>query len=168
MTPGSLFVAWLSGQRVVCWIAQQLPAVQRKTELVLRSKKRASIYVSQQISRTIEIPCRDIESQLTEKVARIVKRASLMPTDEDRLEIRGSAIADGRPMLQAVWRTEVVWLLAAELELFEPLDGFALARDDLRLPDKRNGHEAHGDDAKHKDESNVGLLSREAKGASQP
>jgi len=49
--------------------------------------------------------------------------------------------------------------LTAELESFEPLDGFALAGNDLRLPDQRNGHEAHGNNAKHENEADVGLVS---------
>ena len=48
--------------------------------------------------------------------------------------------------------------LAAKFQLFEPLDGFALAGNDLRLPDERNGHEAHGDDAENQDEADIGLL----------
>ena len=58
--------------------------------------------------------------------------------------------------------------LAAELELFEPLNGFALVGDDLRLPDERDRHAAHGDDTKNKNESNVGFLGRKTKGASKP
>jgi hypothetical protein len=58
--------------------------------------------------------------------------------------------------------------LAPELELFEPLKGFALVGDDLGLPDERDRHEAHGDDAKNKNESDVGLRSREAKNPSKP
>ena len=44
----------------------------------------------------------------------------------------------------------------------------ALVGDDLRLPDERDRHEAHGDDAKNKNESNVGLRSREAENTSKP
>jgi hypothetical protein len=58
--------------------------------------------------------------------------------------------------------------LATELELFEPLYGFALVGNDLRLPDKGNGHEGHGDDAKNKNQSDIGLLSGKVKNASKP
>jgi len=50
-------------------------------------------------------------------------------------------------------------LLASKLHLFQPLDGFALVGDNLRLPDKRDGHEAHGDDTQNEDEADAGLLS---------
>ena len=58
--------------------------------------------------------------------------------------------------------------LTAELEPFEPLDGFALVGNDLRLPDQSNGHEAHGDNAKDENEANVGLVSRKAENAAKP
>jgi hypothetical protein len=58
--------------------------------------------------------------------------------------------------------------LAAELELFEPLNGFALVGDDLSLPNERNGHEAHADDAEYKNESNRGLLGGKVKDAAKP
>jgi len=58
--------------------------------------------------------------------------------------------------------------LTAKLESFEPLDGFALVGDNLRLPDQSNGHEAHGDDAKDENEANVGLVSRKAQNAAKP
>src|SRR5713101_1133954 len=59
-------------------------------------------------------------------------------------------------------------LLAAKLDLFQPLNGFALVGDNLRLPDERNGHEAHGDDAEDEDETDVGLLSGEPKCMPKP
>ena len=58
--------------------------------------------------------------------------------------------------------------LAAEFELFEPLNGFALVGDDLRLPDESHGHEAHGDDAQYKNKSDVGFGSGKAKNATKP
>src|SRR6202158_3796946 len=58
--------------------------------------------------------------------------------------------------------------LTAELESFEPLDGFALVGDDLRLPYQSYGHEAHGDNAKDENEANVGLVSRKAENAAKP
>ena len=57
---------------------------------------------------------------------------------------------------------------AAKLHLFQPLDGFALIGDDLRLPDQRNGHEAHGDDAEDEDEADIGLLSGKPKYTPKP
>ena len=58
--------------------------------------------------------------------------------------------------------------LTSELESFEPLDGFALVGDDLRLPYQSNGHEAHGDNAKDENEANVGLVNRKAENAAKP
>jgi len=58
--------------------------------------------------------------------------------------------------------------LTAKLKSFEPLDGFALVGDDLRLPYQSNGHEAHGDNAKDENEANVGLVSRKAENAAKP
>jgi hypothetical protein len=58
--------------------------------------------------------------------------------------------------------------LAAEFELLEPLDGFALVRDDLGLPNEGDGHEAHGDDTKDKNKADVGLGSGKAKSAMEP
>jgi hypothetical protein len=58
--------------------------------------------------------------------------------------------------------------LAAEFELFEPLNGFALVGDNLRLPDQSNRHEAHGDDAQDENESDVGFGSGKPKNATKP
>jgi len=58
--------------------------------------------------------------------------------------------------------------LASELKLLQPLDRLALIGNDLRLPDKGDGHEAHGDDAKNENQPNVGLLNGKTKDASKP
>ena len=58
--------------------------------------------------------------------------------------------------------------LAAELELFEPLNSFALVGDNLRLPYQGNGHTAHGNNAKDENEADVGLVSRKAEDAPKP
>lgn len=58
--------------------------------------------------------------------------------------------------------------LAAELEALEPLNSFALAGNDLRLPDQGNGHQAHGNNAKHKNEDDFGLVDRKGEGAPKP
>jgi len=58
--------------------------------------------------------------------------------------------------------------LAAKLQLFQPLDGFALIGDDLRLPDERDRHEAHSDDAEDEDEADIGLLSGKPKYTPKP
>ena len=57
---------------------------------------------------------------------------------------------------------------ASELQLFQPLNGFALVGDNLRLPNERDRHEAHGDDAEDEDETEVGLLSGEPKCTPKP
>ena len=57
---------------------------------------------------------------------------------------------------------------AAKFQLFQPLNGFALIGDDLRLPDEGNGHEAHGDDAEDEDEADIGLLSGKPKYTPKP
>src|SRR5216684_4135658 len=57
---------------------------------------------------------------------------------------------------------------AAKFQLFQPLDGFALIGDDLRLPDEGNGHEAHGDDAEDEEEADIGLLSGKPKYTPKP
>lgn len=69
---------------------------------------------------------------------------------------------------QRMNRTDDWGSLAAELELFEPLDGFALVGDDLCLPHERNGHEAHADDAKYQNKSNLRLLGGKVKDAAKP
>ena len=56
----------------------------------------------------------------------------------------------------------------AELESFEPLDGFALAGNDLRLPDQSNGHAAHGNKAKNEYEADVGLVGGKAQNTAKP
>jgi len=58
--------------------------------------------------------------------------------------------------------------LTAELELFEPLNGFALVGNDLRLPYQGNGHAAHADNTKDEDEADAGLLSGKAENALKP
>src|SRR4029077_8857439 len=58
--------------------------------------------------------------------------------------------------------------LPTELEPFEPLNGFALVGDDLRLPHQSNGHEAHGNHAKDENDADGGLLSGKAKNAPKP
>ena len=58
--------------------------------------------------------------------------------------------------------------LAAKLQLFQPLDSFALIGDDLRLPDERDRHEAHGYDAEDEDEADIGLLSGKPKYTPEP
>jgi hypothetical protein len=58
--------------------------------------------------------------------------------------------------------------LPAEFEPFEPLDGFALVGNDLRLPDQTNGHKAHGNNAKHENETDLGLLSGDTANAAKP
>ena len=52
--------------------------------------------------------------------------------------------------------------------MFKPLDRLALIGNDLSLPEKRDGHEAHGDNAKNENEANAGLVSREAENAPKP
>jgi hypothetical protein len=42
---------------------------------------------------------------------------------------------------------------AAELCGFEPMNGFSLVRDNLGLPNKPDGHDAHRDDASSNNES---------------
>ena len=59
-------------------------------------------------------------------------------------------------------------LLAAKLQLLQPLDGFALAGNDLRLPDQGNGHKAHGNNAEDEDDTDVGLLSGKPKCTPKP
>ena len=58
--------------------------------------------------------------------------------------------------------------LTAEFELFEPLDGFALVGDDLRLPDQRDGHAAHGDDTKDQNKADAGFLGGKVEHALEP
>ena len=59
-------------------------------------------------------------------------------------------------------------LLTSELHLLQPLDRFALIGDNLRLPDERDGHEAHGNDTQNEDEADVGLLSGKPEYALKP
>ena|ERR1700674_826617 len=58
--------------------------------------------------------------------------------------------------------------LTAELEPFEPLDGFALVGNDLGLPDQSDGHETHGNNAKHENETDLGLMSGDAANSAKP
>jgi hypothetical protein len=60
------------------------------------------------------------------------------------------------------------WGLTAEFEGFQPLDGFALDGNDLRLPYKSNGHAAHGDNTEDENEADIGLVSGKAKNAPKP
>src|SRR5580704_16335326 len=109
-----------------------------------------------------EIPCSPIESQMRKKVAGDRR--------EYRYEFRGSAGRSGIVLWPlpkgGLCRTDVGSSLTAELELFEPLDSFALVGDNLRLPDKGDGHEAHGDNTNNENQSDVGLLSGKTKDAS--
>ena len=58
--------------------------------------------------------------------------------------------------------------LAAELELFEPLNGFALVGNDLRLPHQRDRHAAHGDDSKEQHDADAGFLCGKVEQALKP
>ena len=57
---------------------------------------------------------------------------------------------------------------ASHLELLEPLNGFTLVGNDLCLPNESNRHEAHGDHAKDKHQTDVGLLSGKPKPTPKP
>jgi hypothetical protein len=50
--------------------------------------------------------------------------------------------------------------LAAELHGLKPPDSIALVRNDLRLPDKADGHEAHQENTNGEGKVCVGLASR--------
>lgn len=58
--------------------------------------------------------------------------------------------------------------LAAELHALEPLDSFALAGDNLCLPDQGDGHQAHGNNAKHQDEDDFRLMDGKGEGTPKP
>lgn len=58
--------------------------------------------------------------------------------------------------------------LSAELHALEPLDSFALAGNDLRLPDQGDGQQAHGNNAKHKNEDDFRLMDGKGEGTPKP
>src|SRR5260370_16278142 len=58
--------------------------------------------------------------------------------------------------------------LTAELEAHQPLNGFALVGNDLRLPYQGNGNEAHEHNGKDENDDDVGLVNGEAEDAAKP
>lgn len=58
--------------------------------------------------------------------------------------------------------------LTAELKSFEPPDGIALIRNNLSLPEKSDGHQAHGDYANGEHDSHAGFRSRDVKLTDKP
>jgi hypothetical protein len=63
-------VAKLHVRMSVTEIALRLQVLQRKREPALRPTDKVPRFVSKQISRTKEFPCRDIESHVEKKVVR--------------------------------------------------------------------------------------------------
>lgn len=59
-------------------------------------------------------------------------------------------------------------LSASQFQMLQPLYSFALIGNDLRLPDQRNRHCAHGDQAENEDKANMRIASRNAKSAANP
>ncbi len=137
-----------------------------KSAGVPASKRHRTIRFTALLPR--EIPCEAIESQVAEKVSE--NRFQSVPRINRR---RPAVIAEllffgcDKNRETSHGSTERA-RLTAELEPFEPLDGLALAGNDLRLPYQGDGHEAQGKNAKSENEVDGGLVSRKAENAPKP
>src|SRR5690348_11509733 len=58
--------------------------------------------------------------------------------------------------------------LAAEFDLFEPANRLALVGNNLRLPDERDGHDAHDQEAEDKSGPDIRLANLNSKIAANP